>query len=596
MISSFRLEYIFRCNIAFHSSTLRLPATSSNRRASARATRHMTMSYDVEDALGLDAVRASSSSGPALPRSSEAANVDDATARLGLLAPRLDAPRSDATGANDGDCEELISTPTFRVDEALDAIGFGKFQLGVLAFTGFAWVSDAMEMMLLSFIGPAMRCEFHVSARAEGALTSAVFAGMMLGAPGWGALSDSRGRRAALLFATTTTIIGGLGSALAPSFSAVLAFRCVVGVGLGGVPVAFGLFTEFLPSSSRGVNLTLINLFWTLGSALESALAWIVLPRYSWRVLLLVSTLPLFVLIACLLIVPESPLYSMAANRDDEAMATLSRVAATNRKLLPRGRLVPTVTTSREELEFETRIPYGERTFGQKYIPKGLRALLGAKHRKTSLLVWFIFFGVAFLYYGVVLLNTQLRVFDGEDVNGDIACLPHGAPYLSNSEYLEIFIDSLAEVPGVVLAAIFIDSLGRKRTMSYTLLITGVMLIPLAFGSMRGFVRNFLLFFTRSSAFAGFTAVYVFSAEIYPTHMRSSGIGVANGWARIGGMVCPFFSVAFVENGNLALAIAVFVSVALLSAWCATSLDVETAGRKLDAEEPGIELAPVPIS
>ena len=579
---------------------------------------------DVEDALDADdAVRERITYALTSPHDASfrgvgaTEDVDDATheQRLGLLEPPDDRARSDAHddefttvsldgerrgvagGGGANDASSSSSSTTYHVDDALDAIGFGKFQRYMLAFAGFAWCADAMEMMLLSFIGPAMRCEFGVDADAEGALTSVVFVGMMLGAPGWGVLSDARGRKTALLFATVATLIGGVGSALAPSFGVVLLFRWLVGVGLGGVPVAYGLFTEFLPSASRGVNLVLINLFWTLGSMLESALAWIVLPRLSWRVLLLVSTAPLFGLIVCVLLVPESPLYSMSANRAEDAKATLRRVAETNGKSLPRGTLVPSMSNTRDEHALDARTPYGERTFGQKYIPKGLRALLGAKHRKTSLLVWFIFFGVAFLYYGVVLLNTQLHVMDSEDSDGDIKCLTHGAPDLSNAEYFEIFLDSFAEVPGVVLAALCIDRIGRKKTMSYTLTVTGVMLFPLAFSaSINGALRDFLLFCTRSSAFAAFTAVYVFSAEIYPTHMRSSGIGVANGWARIGGMMCPFFAVSIIESGQLALSIIVFVVVSALGAACAASLDVETAGRKLDAEEPGIELTPVQIS
>ena len=140
-----------------------------------------------------------------------------------------------------------------------------------------------------------------------------------------------------------------------------------------------------------------------------------VLPRLSWRVLLLLSTAPLFGLIVCVLLVPESPLYSMSANHADDAKATLRRVAETNGKSLPRGTLIASASSARDEDAIEASTPYDERTFGQKYVPKGLRALLGAKHRKTSLLVWFIFFGVAFLYYGVVLLNTQLHVMDSED-------------------------------------------------------------------------------------------------------------------------------------------------------------------------------------
>ncbi|KAG2242373.1 hypothetical protein Bca52824_095785 [Brassica carinata] len=45
----------------------------------------------------------------------------------------------------------------FTVDEALVGIGFGKFQLYVLAYAGMGMVAEAMEMMLLSFVGPAVQ-------------------------------------------------------------------------------------------------------------------------------------------------------------------------------------------------------------------------------------------------------------------------------------------------------------------------------------------------------------------------------------------------------------------------------------------------------
>ena len=57
--------------------------------------------------------------------------------------------------------------PTWTVDEAIDEIGFGPFQLVMLCVTGLAWMGDAMEMMLLSFLGPAARCEWGISPRQE---------------------------------------------------------------------------------------------------------------------------------------------------------------------------------------------------------------------------------------------------------------------------------------------------------------------------------------------------------------------------------------------------------------------------------------------
>lgn len=49
---------------------------------------------------------------------------------------------------------------SFTVEEAMDSLGFGKFQALLLGYTGMAWVAEAMEMMLLSFVGPAVRSEW----------------------------------------------------------------------------------------------------------------------------------------------------------------------------------------------------------------------------------------------------------------------------------------------------------------------------------------------------------------------------------------------------------------------------------------------------
>ena len=101
--------------------------------------------------------------------------LDVATPRGEFVVVALDAPRDDGDGDGDGDDARRRE---YTAVEALDHVGFGKFQIRALCFVGFAWAADAMEMMLLSFIGPAMRCEFGVSSDAEGALTSVVFVGM----------------------------------------------------------------------------------------------------------------------------------------------------------------------------------------------------------------------------------------------------------------------------------------------------------------------------------------------------------------------------------------------------------------------------------
>ena len=53
--------------------------------------------------------------------------------------------------------------------------GFGRFQVVLLLYCGCAWAADAMEMMLLSFLGPAVRCEWGLTPSQEGLITSVVF-------------------------------------------------------------------------------------------------------------------------------------------------------------------------------------------------------------------------------------------------------------------------------------------------------------------------------------------------------------------------------------------------------------------------------------
>jgi MFS family permease len=84
---------------------------------------------------------------------------------------------------------------TYTTDEALSRVGFGRFQALVLGLLGTGWVAEAMEIMLLSFVGLSIEAEFGVLSEEEGLITSVVFAGMIVGACLGGFGSDRYGRR-----------------------------------------------------------------------------------------------------------------------------------------------------------------------------------------------------------------------------------------------------------------------------------------------------------------------------------------------------------------------------------------------------------------
>lgn len=87
---------------------------------------------------------------------------------------------------------------------------------------------------------------------ASAVVASATFFGAFVGTFLWGPISDKYGRRIGYLATTVFTSVFGLASALAPNLGSLIVLRALLGVGIGGTPVAFSMFSEFLPVKNRG--------------------------------------------------------------------------------------------------------------------------------------------------------------------------------------------------------------------------------------------------------------------------------------------------------------------------------------------------------
>ena len=524
-----------------------------------------------------------------------------------------------------------ISVNEYTVEQAIDYIGFGKFQMVFLAVTGLSWLCDAMEMMLLSFIGPAARCEWRLTTTQASSLTSFVFLGMGFGAPGFGMFADRKGRLFSLRCSTGLTLLAGVGSALAPTFSALCFARMVVGFGLGGVPVAYNLCAEFLPSKKRGVYLSSLEFFWSFGSMISALLAWTILPKSSWRTLLGATVSPLILLGVLLVWMPDSPMYLASKGKMEEAERTLRFIAKMNRKPLPVGVLkvqekdkgkreewLDRRLSMDEEMSTETtagasspRPPQREMTSlqGNMYTddeyslsffssmkgyvwnrtPVKMQRLLVPKFRKTTMSLWFLFFSVAFLYYGLVLLTTTLKLMDddsgGARKNLDpstVVCLAHNSPDLTNADYRDITLSAFSELPGMISAMVCIDTLGRKKSMILGFVVAAVCFIPVMQSAKRDVITAFLAI-ARSSSMAAFTVLFAYCSEVYPTQIRGTGVGVSNTFSRFAGMIVPLFAVDLVRNGAEEFVLFLFGFIAIVSAFVVSRLERETKGQHLDA-------------
>lgn len=475
--------------------------------------------------------------------------------------------------------------PTYTVDDALVALGFGNFQILVLAYAGVGWVSEAMEMMLLSFVGPAVQTAWNLSAHEESLITSVVFAGMLIGAYSWGIVSDKHGRRKGFLITATVTALAGFLSAFAPNYIFLIVLRSLVGIGLGGGPVLSSWFLEFVPAPNRGTWMVVFSAFWTLGTIFEASLAWIVMPKLGWRWLLALSSLPTSFLLLFYKVTPESPRYLCLKGRTADAINVLEKIARVNGRELPSGILVSEHEIELHKIDNPTEDArlLSPRTNEDEH-PKGIVSNLGAissllvllspKLARSTLLLWAVFFGNAFSYYGLVLLTTEL--------NGHSKCMSDKLQTEKSQDvrYKSVFIASFAELPGLLLSAAAVDKLGRKLSMSIMFFMCCIFLLPLLFYLPEGLTTSFL-FLARICITATFTIVYIYAPEMYPTSVRTTGVGIASSVGRIGGMICPLVAVGLVHGCHQTAAVLLFEIVSLVSGICVMFFPIETMGQEL---------------
>ncbi len=160
---------------------------------------------------------------------------------------------------------------------------------------------------------------------------------------------------------------------------------------------------------------------------------------------------------------------------------------------------------------------------------------------------------------------------------------------LDDGDFVDLLIQSAAEIPGTLVAAWAIDhsGLGRKWLQAVMFGVAAVaffLVIPF----QTGFVRTAILFVGRATTLGVFLVTYTYTPEVYPTHLRTTGFGLANGFGRVGGMIAPFIGQGLVQSGKLGHASGIFGAVCIVAVLAASSLQVETANKSLeDVGSPG---------
>jgi MFS transporter, putative metabolite:H+ symporter len=469
------------------------------------------------------------------------------------------------------------------VSRRLDRLPLGRFHRRLVVSSGLGWAFDAMDVGLLSFAIVAIGREWGLTANERGLVAAIGFAGMFIGALLSGIFADRFGRKPifqlTLLVYSLATGLSGLAWGLA----SLLVFRFLVGLGVGGeLPVASTLVSEMSPARHRGRLIVILESFWAYGWILAAVVGFFVVPRSAdgWRWAFFLGALPALYVFVLRRAVPESPRWLASVGRRDEAAATLAAIERES-GVAPE----PLTDTPDQPPARAATAPFAER----------FAALWSSAYRRRTIMLWILWFGIVYSYYGVFTWLPSLLTARGFNLN---------------AAFGNVLIITLAQVPGYFSAAWLVERWGRKPTLIAYLL--GSALAAWLLGNAdRGAVldttrsivsalgldpdaRTVAVLFSGSllSFFnlGAWGVVYTYTPEQYPTAVRGTGAGSAAAFGRLGAIIGPYLVPWLLGNpadgSGLGLPqsaiFAMFMIVFLVVAVAVALLGEETKGKALE--------------
>ncbi|XP_043286002.1 organic cation transporter protein [Venturia canescens] len=332
--------------------------------------------------------------------------------------------------------------------------------------------------------------------------------GVMLGSMIFGGLSDKYGRRPIFFLSLVIQLVGGILVAVTPEYISYVIFRLIVGSTTSGVfLVAYVIALEMVGPSKRLVAGVGCQLFFTTGYILTAAFAALI---KDWRMLQIAITVPSFVFLVYWWIIPESARWLLTKGRTEEAKDILHKASKENGVEIPRDSLE---TLLSDNTDGETAPDIRK--------PSLLDLFRYPNLRRKSMLLFFNWLVNSGTYYG----------------------LSWNASNLGGNDYVNFVISGVVEVPAYTFLIFTLDRWGRKTILCGCMLVSGVALLATLFvpPGMPWLVVT-LAMIGKLAITSSYGAIYIFTAEQFPTVVRNVGLGASSTFARIGGVIAPYIN------------------------------------------------------
>src|ERR1700754_1060495 len=453
-----------------------------------------------------------------------------------LQATRRDAALDDGAPAPVAqDNSRVIET---SIPARLDNLHWSGFHTRVVLALGITWILDGLEVTLAGALSGALKESptMRFSNFDVGLANSAYLAGAVLGALGFGWLTDRIGRRKLFFITLSLYLLATAATALSWSVTSYAMFRFLTGAGIGGEYTAINsTIQELVPARYRGWTDLVINGSFWLGAALGASSVIVLLdpavtgPDLGWRLAYFTGAVLGLIVLVMRMWIPESPRWLMVHGHPDEAHAIVDGIERS---------VIGHTQNPREQSFVKIKLKMRDHT-----PPAEVAHTLFSTYRQRSLVGLCLMIAQAF-FYNAIFFTFALVLTDFYGIASDKVgwyILPFAA-----GNFL-----------GPLLLGRLFDTLGRRLMITFTYGISGVLLALSGYLFAQGLLSAqtqtiawMVIFFFASPAAS---AAYLTVSETFPLEVRALAIALfyAIGTA-IGGVAGPALFGVLIDTGSRA--------------------------------------------
>jgi MFS family permease len=460
----------------------------------------------------------------------------------------------------------------------LDRLRWTPFHTRLVLGLGAAWVLDGLSITIASSVTSKLTQPdtLNLSTAQAASIGTLYLVGEVIGALVFGRMSDTLGRRKLFTWTLAVYLVGTGLTALTPKGSGwifyLYATRIIAGMGIGGEYSAINsAIDEMMPARYRGRTDVWINGTYWLGAIIGTFATFLLLSTLrtseGWRICLLVGPALAFVIIFIRRNLPESPRWLITRGREQEAEEAIRRIEEAavgdgqHLEPVPESAAITIVPERRYGYLTLLRVAF-------RQYPK--RAVLGA----TLMITQSFLYNAIFFTYALVLTKFY---------------------HVSNNAVpLYGLAFAVGNLAGPLLLGHLFDSVGRKKMISGTYLISGSMLAFSAWlfaaGTLSAGGQTFIWIVIFFFASAGASAGYLTVSEIFPIEIRAEALAVFFAIAQVFGAVGPAFYGVLIGNGSnrasLAIGYLVGGGIMIIGGVVEAMFGINAEGKSLEAIAP----------